>query len=595
VIPHRRLPDAALIANERHYADIAYPPALSGSLSYRYMLTDDYYAGLLPQPMRGREFYLPQLAVGRLVETPTEMLGMVDSFLADSVIEPGDALITGYDFLIDQANAITASLQSQGIPLLNQTHLIDNSWTAVDFANTLFSQPVAPGLISLNSHFEHYRFFPNDPQDVYATQIVAATDYNGALIFSVGCHSGLNVTDALAGLPGDEPRDWPQAFNAQNATFFGNTGFGYGDSDLVAYSELLMLNFVEALGDWSQGPQTVGQAMMMAKHHYFNSMAAGSFSNYDEKVIGIMTLYGLPMLRINMPITSSIPIGGYSVVAAPDGAPERAPASPDAVLGTPLNLTFDYERHDVAGRGSYFTVAGQVETYVAGGRPILPLASVNIDMPGYLARGVLWTGGSFVDVPDFDPIVSRVITDERYLDAEPGYGLDYWFPVGVGSVNRFLTLDGESQQRLVLVPGQYKPDGPNQGTQRLYTSLDFEVYHAPFNSGDFVAPNIWDTQAWRDGQAVNFAATVTDEGSGVQRVVVLYRPTSGQTWHLLDLTHDPLTNLATGSATISGPFEYAVQAVDRSGNVSLALDYGGGFGGDVPAMWYLNLPIILKP
>jgi hypothetical protein len=167
--------------------------------------------------------------------------------------------------------------------------------------------------------------------------------------------------------------------------------------------------------------------------------------------------------------------------------------------------------------------------------------------------------------------------------------------VGVGSVNRFLTLDGESQQRLVIVPGQYKPDGSNQGTQRLYTSLDFEVYHAPYNSGDFVAPNIWDTQAWRDGQAVNFAATVTDEGSGVQRVVVLYRPTSGQTWHLLDLTHDPHSHLASGSAAINGPFEYAVQAVDGSGNVSLALDYGGGFGGNVPAMWYLNLPVVLKP
>ena len=141
---------------------------------------------MVPLPMRSREFYLPQVAIGRLVETPAEVLSMVNSFLADSVIEPGDALVTGYDFLIDQANTITASLAAQGIPLANQTHLIDNSWTAVDFANTLFTQPVAPGLISLNSHFEHYRFFPNGPQVITATQIIAATDYEGSLILSVG-------------------------------------------------------------------------------------------------------------------------------------------------------------------------------------------------------------------------------------------------------------------------------------------------------------------------------------------------------------------------------------------------------------------------
>ncbi len=58
-IPHRRIRDDALVANERTYADIAYTPAVSGALHLRYLLTDDYYAGLLPPPFRGRELYLP--------------------------------------------------------------------------------------------------------------------------------------------------------------------------------------------------------------------------------------------------------------------------------------------------------------------------------------------------------------------------------------------------------------------------------------------------------------------------------------------------------------------------------------------------------
>jgi hypothetical protein len=496
-------------------------------------------------------------------------------------------LITGYDFLLDQANAITESLQTQGIPLANQEHLINNSWTAVDFSNTLFTQPVAPGLISLNSHFEHHRFFPNGPQDVFATEIIAATDYEGSLIFSVGCHSGLNVTDLMA----VEPRDWPQAFNDQNATFLGNTGYGYGDSDLVAYSELLMVNFVDALGDWSEGPQTVGQAMKMAKFRYFNSLAAGSFSNYDEKVLEEMTLYGLPMMRINMPVTTSVPVGGYSVV---DGA---SLAVGTGSGGTAVNLAYDFDRHDIPGRGSYYTVQGEVETYVAGGRPIQPRASVDVSVPGQLAKGVLWTGGSFMDVPDFDPVVSRVITDERYIDPEPGYGLDYWFPVGPGSINRFLSVEGESLDRLVVVPGQYKPDGNGQGTQRLYTELTFEIYHAPFDNSDFVAPSIWDARAWRDtdGRTVNFDVLVTDEGSDIQRVLVMYRLQNSHTWQSLDLVYDPATETASGGVEIMQPYEYLVQAVDASGNVALALNYGRGFGGDLPPAWYVYLPVIMKP
>jgi hypothetical protein len=519
------------------------------------------------------------------------MLGMVNSFLADPVINPNDALVTGYDFLIDQADAITESLQTQGIPLANQAHLINNAWTAADFRNALFTLPVAPGLLSLNSHFEHYRFFPNGPQDVFATEIIAATDYNGSLIFSVGCHSGLNVTDALS----PQPRDWPQAFNAQNASFLGNTGYGYGDSDLVAYSELLMVNFVEALGDWSGGPQTVGQAMQMAKSRYFNSLAAGSFSNYDEKVLEEMTLYGLPMLRINMPLTTSLPAGGDSVVSAATLSPETG----NEIMGTPINLTFAYEQHDVLGRGSYFTLENEVETYVAGGRPIQPRSSVNVSAEGFLAKGVLWTGGTFIDAANFDPVISNVITDELYLDPEPVYALDYWFPVSLGSINRYLSIEGESLARLAVVPGQYKPEGNgnSNGTQRLYTSLDFEVYHAPFDNTDFVAPSIWDTQAWRDtnGPTVNFEALVTDDGSAIERVVVMYRPLNQHTWHLLDLAYDPATQLATGSTGIGAPFEYVVQAVDNSGNVAIALDYGGGFGSDLPEMWYINLPVILKP
>jgi hypothetical protein len=66
-----------------------------------------------------------------------------------------------------------------------------------------------------------------------------------------------------------------------------------------------MFNFAKALGDWSEGPQTVGRALLLAKQRYYNSAAAGSLSTYDEKVLEQTTLYGLPMLRVNMPLTTT--------------------------------------------------------------------------------------------------------------------------------------------------------------------------------------------------------------------------------------------------------------------------------------------------
>ena len=44
-------------------------------------MSDDYYAGLLPLPFKGRELYLPQLGVGRLVESPAEIATQIDTFL----------------------------------------------------------------------------------------------------------------------------------------------------------------------------------------------------------------------------------------------------------------------------------------------------------------------------------------------------------------------------------------------------------------------------------------------------------------------------------------------------------------------------------
>src|SRR5690606_7836985 len=88
MLPHRRVVDSTLVANQRRYVDylagdnVPLDPAIAAAYNHRYFLIDDYYASPLPLSTFGRELYLPQYSIGRLVETPAEIMGLIDVYLA---------------------------------------------------------------------------------------------------------------------------------------------------------------------------------------------------------------------------------------------------------------------------------------------------------------------------------------------------------------------------------------------------------------------------------------------------------------------------------------------------------------------------------
>jgi hypothetical protein len=179
--------------------------------------------------------------------------------------------------------------------------------------------------------------------------------------------------------------------------------------------------------------------------------------------------------------------------------------------------------------------------------------------------------------------VSRVVTDQLAIatDAELSFPAQEWYPAQMGVVNRFLSIDGESQERLVVVPGQFRATTtttPTVGVQRLYSALSYEVYHAPMTATDFVAPTIWDVQALQSDAGMIFRVRVEDDSWSVARVVVLYRESSSNTWAKVELPYSAGAEWA--EATVSGlgsEIEYFVQAVDPTGNVALALDHGHAY------------------
>jgi hypothetical protein len=578
VIPQRRIVDRTLVSNERTYP---YPdnPALKSAFEFRYYLSDDYYAASLPIGVDGREVYIPQYGLGRLVEKPSEIATMIDTFTAAPVLAPHNALVTGYDFLKDQATEVSSTLTGQGIPSNSITSLINDNWTAQDFSNAAFNAQ-SYDLISLNSHFDHFSLFPNDPTEVMATEF-DRTNFIGKIIFSVGCHSGLNVFDNGTLLP-FTGADFAQMFARHGSTFIGNTGFGYGDGDLLAYSERLMLNFTEGLG-YNPVPgqlstmQTVGSSFMQAKQRYLNSLGNGGLTTYDEKVVAELTLYGLPMLKVNMPTQTSVKPGGESYFS---GNPSSI-GLPSGTKAWSQNLNFTYTPHTISDpirSGTYYTVNGGTDLQSTGNRPMLPLTSVNFSSATNIVRGVLMEGGSFTDTVN-DPVIAQFISQQADLPQEGIYLAQTLYPQSPASVNRFLTVGGTSQQRLIVVPAQFQTTSvtaPTTGILRKYNNLNLVVYTAPYTETDFTAPNVWSVQAAINNGNINFSVDESDDqAGGIYRTVVLYRDMTVNSWTSVDLTYDPATGLASGSFPApAGSVEYFVQAVDQAGNVSLVLDHG---------------------
>ena len=92
--------------------------------------------------------------------------------------------------------------------------------------------------------------------------------------------------------------DWAQAFAQKRATLIAGTGYQYGDTDFIEYSERLYRNFARELRAGT-GAVSVGEALVRAKLDYL--AATPDMRGMHEKALLEATVFGLPMLGVNMP------------------------------------------------------------------------------------------------------------------------------------------------------------------------------------------------------------------------------------------------------------------------------------------------------
>jgi hypothetical protein len=605
VVPFARIADTTRY-NQRTYADLVGDVnPIGAAFATEHLLSDDPYGDALGTPWLNRRLHVSEVAVGRLVETPEDIAGQLRQFVASGGrVDPDTALVTGYDFLTDGAEAVSAGLATGTTQrrAVTPTELIDEDWTRQDVIDELFpASGGSPDIASINAHYDHARSLPaaphaddsQDEADLFTTGDLQPGALLGRVLFTMGCHAGLALPDRYAGSEVDAAEDWAQEL-AETAVYVANTGYGYGDDTAVALSELLMASFAENL----DGTMTVGDALAAAKHDYVSGM--GVYGSYDEKVVQQTVLYGLPMYRVGPaplldedeeePAAAAFrttshdgPAGFGTLSLAPPPGTVTDPTTglPVAVAG--VHLGSGGLEQVTTDRGSFWQVPGQ-DPQVTHWRPIQPKTVLDVTKPGVAARGALITGLVSNDTANVDAVFARPAVGPAANEPEVEFG-GVAFPARLSNLSTAGGPEGR-RDRLALLPGQFSSDvdsGSTRGTQRLFTRMDTLVYYGDPEGADSTPPAIDRSEAFAADGQVSFSTEVTD-ASDVKRVLVLFKDATG-TWTSMDLAPDGGSWSGAASANLgSGDepnLEWFVQAVDAAGNVAASTNKGAMFPAEV--------------
>jgi hypothetical protein len=450
------------------------------------------------------------------------------------------------------------------------------------------------------------------------------------------------VLDSDAG-PAQLQADFPAAALRQGGNWIGNTGYGYGDSDLIAYSERLSLLFASTIGRYVDNGEggnrgaTIGESLTRAKRIYLRTAGPSGFGVYDEKALLEMTLYGLPFITVMVPTpttTGSLSEGGSE--PAPQARPASAP-----VLGGQFTRIITFENTlslDSVGRGSVPRATSRVQdTFVpnslaspiaieghdqsSAGRPVLPLLDYDMTVEGPggpldpvrpQVRGVRLIEARSDPIEDgFRPHVTNIVTDDTYLlqqqmpSLEPLQGS--WLPeLPYNYVHAESVGDDVAPHDVLLVsPAQVRPTAPDTAQLRRFTRMVFEVSYVDPSQAS--AATLRDTQPplisrprveivgvgaqSRALTQVRFSASVSDAQSSELEVSLTYT-VDGGSWTQRFMTYNRSTGrfeldaaLPSGGAKVVG----IIEARDSHGNIASETARGQFLG-----LKLLNLPLVVR-
>lgn len=609
VIPFFQVPDVAGLANEKDYIPPVAPSTASeAGLATNLVQGQDAYGSKLNITQFGYTLALPDLAVGRLVDNASDISAAINAYIqTNGVVVPHSSLVTGYDFVGDAAAAIKTEMdagtnstadtliQAPGLPPTDPT-----AWTADQLRTKLLAGNF--DIAVLTGHFSAGNLLAAD----YTTQIAAneiaqsATDLSHDLILTLGCHGGYSIpgSDVFSGLSPNP--DWAKTFLRKGAAgYIAATGYAYGDTELTEYGERLFVLMAQQLRT-GNGPVSIGQAVVKAKQQYLAGTA--QLTGIDQKTLIEMTLYGLPMMKVDMPGARLSSQSDASIV----GTTDPVSSGPGASFGltsssVALNPTLTTNTKSLVNLADNSTVG---TTYLSGAdgvvvnpfEPIYPKEIDNVTASGQVLRGVAFRGGSYTDLNGIVPLTSSPTTETS--TAHLSYNTDVFYPTQIWTPNYADAITGGAT-RLITFPAQFKSSAPGaiDGTLRKFSQMNLQLYYLPSNwtapnssattkaAAVSAAPSILGASGVENNGNIDFSVNTMAEGSaGVQAVWILYTGKPGNphygTWTPLDLTQNAsdamlwngTLNLQAGEN--ADDILFMVQAVGGAGLTTLATNLG---------------------
>ncbi len=560
VVPFRRVHEGTLSDQEAEYApDVSPDTTIQAALAENMILTDDYFVDIEPSQWKGNDLFLPDYAIGRLIETPSDILTAIDTFLADPVNEVSNVLITGYDFMQDSAAVMNTLFSNDNIA--TDAVLIGTLWTGNQLRDRQINSSVQFNVQAINGHSTHVATGAPNASNINANGILAgevltaSTNYSGTLIFAVGCHAGLNDPGVL---------DLPQAFVSRGANYVGNTGFGWGGGGVVL-SESLMRNYTLELV--RNTTAKIGPALVAAKKRYWSNVFV--FGAYDAKILMQSTLYGLPMAEVTSggTLTDDDPFPSVETTIQP---PTSFGALSKGSFNYGLPASFGAFGESDTTDGSIFDL--DQNTYFAPGAPVQPHFYANVEAPAAgTFRGTLFRGGVYSDVTNFDPVVGLAYNEYVDSTAEPTFNQPGWFPTvpyAMGGGDR--TQNGDT---LVLSLGQFDS---STNTQRIFGEMALETLYS--SAADQVKPEVLFVDGvFNSNTGKGLIKVEGADAGGISQVVVAFTDNllNGQgEWYSTDLIFDDASQKWTGEITGTVQTVYFAQLVDIAGNITVADNKG---------------------
>lgn len=446
--------------------------------------TDSLYSDLsyINDGWGADKMLMPEMSVGRLVETPTQITALIDTYLAShaSMSRANLVSIASDDYMDGATSAANAMGSSADTSLIQDGFLSSLVPTKLNAKH---------GVVYIGGHGD-YNWMTTRKWDQgfmagsTATQgdTEELTNLNNAVIAAAGCHNGVLFPDLTYYNYNGTTNygEFPERLaNKHVGVYVAATGYTWitisGNSTnpaYTAYSEKATSLFISHL--LNDGGTTSGKAFQAAVKQYLNDRGVGSLDGGDRRAISIMTFYGFPTYRFSGLIYYPIfPKYYYSLALllnlglAPANAPQAS-----------ATATLDVNNYTVHSDGTV-TIAG-ADYSGDSSHPILPVVTTGTTLPGAVSSVVatLDTANStYITLTNDIPAVhaGSSVVGQIVFDTPPQITYSGFYPAEANLIYSTTTNPlggGGTELNFGIVPVQYDHDSH---TTKIWTHMVFNI------------------------------------------------------------------------------------------------------------------------